>query len=166
MIAYFLNSSALVKRYIPETGSAWVRQLAPPQTGNELFIARITWVEVKSAIARRQREGSLTSTDRTLIVQRFRSDVNNQYQVIELDSTLAETAGQLVSQYPLRAYDAVQLASVLLLQPAFAMTPSTQLIFLTDDNRLSTIAIAQGLLTDNPSWSLLGPSLYDTCLFR
>jgi len=151
LTAYFLDSSALVKRYIPETGSAWVRQLAAPQTGNSLFIARITWVEVRSAFARRQREGSLTSTDRTLIVQRFRFDLNNQYQVIELDATLAETAAQLVSQYPLRAYDAVQLASVLLLQPAFATTQSTQLLFLTADDRLLPIAQAQGLLTDNPN---------------
>lgn len=151
MTAYFVDSSALVKRYVPETGSAWIRALSAQETGNELFIARITWVEVLSAIARREREGSLTPTDRTLIIQRFRSELNNQYQVIELDSTLAETAGQLVGQYPLRAYDAVQLASVLLLQPAFATTQSTSLIFLTADDRLSAVAIALGLLTDNPN---------------
>ena len=151
MTAYFLDSSALVKRYVPETGSAWIRALSAQETGNSLFIARITWVEVLSALARREREGSLTPTDKTLILQRFRSDLNNQYQVIELDSTLAQTAGQLVGQYPLRAYDAVQLASVLLLQPAFATTQSTSLIFLTADNRLSAIAGALGLLTDNPN---------------
>ena len=151
MTAYFVDSSALVKRYVPETGSAWIRALSAQETGNSLFIARITWVEVRSAISRRQREGSLTSADATLIIQRFRSDLNNQYQVIDLDSTLAETAGQLVGQYPLRAYDAVQLASVLRIQPAFATTQSTSLIFLTADNRLSAIAQALGLLTDNPN---------------
>ena len=151
MTAYFLDSSALVKRYVPETGSAWIRALSAQETGNSLFIARITWVEVLSALARREREGSLTPTDRTLILQRFRSDLNNQYQVIELDSTLAETAGQLVGQYPLRAYDAVQLASVLLLQPTFATTQFTSLIFLTADDRLSAVASALGLLTDNPN---------------
>lgn len=151
MTAYFLDSSALVKRYVPETGSTWIRALSAQETGNSLIIARITWVEVRSAISRREREGSLTPTDATLIIQRFRSELNNQYQVIELDSTLAETAGHLVSQYPLRAYDAVQLASVLRIQPAFATTQSTQLIFLTADNRLSAIATALGLVTDNPN---------------
>ena len=151
MTAYFLDSSALVKRYVPETGSAWIRTLSALNTGNLLIIARITWVEVRSALARRQREGSLTSTDATLIIQRFRFDLNNQYQVIELSQALAETAGQLVSQYPLRAYDAVQLASVLGIQSTFATTQSTQLIFLTADNRLYAIAIALGLLTDNPN---------------
>lgn len=136
---------------MPETGSAWIRALSAPNTGNSLIIARITWVEVKSAIARREREGSLTPSDRKLIIQRFRSDLNNQYQVIELDSTLAERAGQLVEQYPLRAYDAVQLASVLLLQPAFATTQSTLPIFLSADNRLSTVAIGLRLLFDNPN---------------
>lgn len=151
MTAYFLDSSALVKRYVSEIGSAWIQLQTDLKTGNSLFIARITWVEVISAVARRQREGNLTSADVAQVIQTFRSDLNNQYQVIELDSTLAETAGQLVGQYPLRAYDAVQLASVLLLQPAFATTQSTQLIFLTADERLSTIAIALGLLTDNPN---------------
>ena len=151
MTAYFLDSSALVKRYVPETCSAWIRALSAQETGNSLFIARITWVEVRSAIARREREGSLTFPDATLIIQRFRSDLNNQYQVIELDSTLAQTAGQLVGQYPLRAYDAVQLASVLLLQSAFATTQSTSLIFLTADDRLSAVATDLELLSDNPN---------------
>ncbi|MDF5720893.1 MAG: type II toxin-antitoxin system VapC family toxin [Rhizonema sp. PD37] len=129
MTAYFLDSSALVKRYVPETGSAWIRAISDLDSGNSLIIARITWVEVRSAIARRQREGSLNISDASLITQRFRFDLNNQYQVIELDSILAENAGLLVDQYPLRAYDAVQLASLLRIQPAFSTTQSTQLIF-------------------------------------
>jgi uncharacterized protein len=149
--AYFVDSSALVKLYVPETGSAWIQALLAVQKGNSLFISRITWVEVLSALARREREGSLTPTDRTLIIQRFRSDLNNQYQVIELDAKLAETAGQLVEQYPLRAYDAVQLASVNRIQPAFATEQSTSLIFLTSDDRLSAVAQSLGLLTDNPN---------------
>jgi uncharacterized protein len=149
--AYFVDSSALVKRYVPETGSAWIRALSALQESNLLFITRITWVEVLSALARREREGTLTPSDRALIIQRFRFDLNNQYQIIEFDAKLAETAGQLVGQYPLRAYDAVQLASVLKIQPAFSTEQSIPLIFLTSDDRLSTIAQALGLLTDNPN---------------
>ncbi len=149
--AYFLDSSALVKRYVPETGSAWVQALADVATGNLLIIARITWVEVLSALARRQRDGSLSAPDVDLIIQRFRFDLNNQYQVVELDRALAESAGQLVKQYPLRAYDAIQLASVLRIQPTFATATSTSLVFLTADDRLLTIAQAAGLVTDNPN---------------
>ena len=149
--AYFLDSSALVKRYVPETGSAWIQVIADAATGNLLIISRITWVEVLSALARRQREGGLSATDVNLIIQPFRYDLNNQYQVVELDRTLTENAGQLVNQYPLRAYDAVQLASVLRIQPAFATATSTSLVFLSADDRLLTIAQTAGLLTDNPN---------------
>ena len=55
--AYFFDSSALVKRYVAEIGSTWIESLIDPQTGNRLIIARITWVEVLSALARLQREG-------------------------------------------------------------------------------------------------------------
>lgn len=149
--AYFLDSSALVKRYVPETGTAWIQAIADAATGNLLIISRITWVEVLSALARRQREGSLSATDVHLIIQRFRYDLNHQYQVVELDRTVMENAGQLVNQYPLRAYDAVQLASVLRIQPTFATATSTSLVFLTADDRLLTIAQTAGLLTDNPN---------------
>lgn len=149
--AYFLDSSALVKRYVPETGSAWIQAIADAATGNLLIIARITWVEVLSALARRQREGGLSATDVNLIIQQFRYDLNNQYQVVELDRALAESAGQLVNQYPLRAYDAIQLASLLRIQPTFATATSTSLVFLTADDRLLTIAQTAGLLTDNPN---------------
>lgn len=149
--AYFLDSSALVKRYVPETGSAWIQTIADAATGNLLIISRITWVEVLSALARRLREGSLSATDVDLIIQQFRYDLNNHYQIVELDRTVTENAGQLVNQYPLRAYDAVQLASVLRIQPAFATATSTSLVFLTADDRLLTIAQTAGLLTDNPN---------------
>lgn len=151
MTAYFFDSSALVKRYIIETGSAWIRQITVPQTGNLIFVVRITWVEVRSTFARRQREGSLTLGTLTRLVQTLRSDFNTQYQVIELDSTIAETAGLLVSQHPLRAYDAVQLASLLRIQAAFAQTSSNQLVFLCADNRLLSVAAALGVAIDNPN---------------
>ena len=51
----------LVKRYVTETGSDWIRALTDPAARNPLVIARVTWVEVLSALARRQREGSITS---------------------------------------------------------------------------------------------------------
>jgi predicted nucleic acid-binding protein len=149
--AYFLDSSALVKRYVPEIGSAWIQAIAFPDTGNLIIISRITWIEVLSALARRQREGSLSDTDVNLIIQQFRFDLNNQYQVVEFNQALAESAGQLVNQYPLRAYDAVQLASVLRIQPIFASATSTSLVFLTADDRLLTIAQTAGLLSDNPN---------------
>jgi uncharacterized protein len=47
MAVHFLDSSALVKRYISETGSAWVSGLFDPALGHEIFVAAIAGVEAE-----------------------------------------------------------------------------------------------------------------------
>jgi uncharacterized protein len=42
MGVYFIDSSALVKRYINEAGSTWILSLFAPTLNNEIFIAAIT----------------------------------------------------------------------------------------------------------------------------
>jgi hypothetical protein len=59
--AFFLDSSALAKRYVSEPGSAWIQAITTPEAHHQIVIARIAWVEVLSALARRQREVSLPS---------------------------------------------------------------------------------------------------------
>jgi hypothetical protein len=55
MSRYFLDSSALVKRYRNEVGSQWVLQLLSPQ--NHLVNHRLSQIEVASAILRRSADG-------------------------------------------------------------------------------------------------------------
>ena len=149
--AYFLDTSALVKRYVPELGSNWIQSITVPAAGNFLPISQITWVEVRSAFARRQREGSLSVDEVDQLMGDFRTDFDNQYEVLEVDRTLIETAGELVMQHPLRAYDAVQLASALRVQSTLISVPETQLVFVSADNRLLDIAQSAGLAIDNPN---------------
>jgi hypothetical protein len=150
--AYFLDTSALVKRYVPEIGSDWILSITDPATDNDLAISQITWVEVHSAFARRLRDRSLSAQRFDLIVQKVREDFENEYRVIDVDQTLIETATELVMQHPLRAYDSVQLASALRFQSTTLVSvPNTQLIFVSADNRLLDIAQSEGLATDNPN---------------
>jgi predicted nucleic acid-binding protein len=150
--AYFLDTSALVKRYVPEIGSDWILSITDPATDNDLAISQITWVEVHSAFARRLRDGSLSAQRFDLIAQKVREDFENEYRVIDVDQTLIETATELVMQHPLRAYDSVQLASALRFQSTTLVSvPNTQLVFVSADNRLLNIAHSEGLATDNPN---------------
>jgi len=150
--AYFLDTSALVKRYVPEIGSDWILSITDPATDNDLAISQITWVEVHSAFARRLRDGSLSAQRFDLIVQKVREDFENEYRVIDVDRTLIETATELVIQHPLRAYDSVQLASALRFQSTTLLSqPETRVIFVSADNRLLDIAQSEGLATDNPN---------------
>lgn len=63
MPVYFLDSSALVKRYAAEAGSAWVRGLCEDTTC-AIFISELALVEVGSAFARRYHRGEITDEDR------------------------------------------------------------------------------------------------------
>ena len=45
MAGYFVDSSALVKRYVLEAGTLPVRSLTNRKSHNEIFISRITSVE-------------------------------------------------------------------------------------------------------------------------
>jgi hypothetical protein len=82
MAIYFLDSSALVKRYIRETGSVWVLGLFDPALKNEVFIAAIASVEIIAAITRRSRSGSISIKDATVTRNLFKSDLQKDYQII------------------------------------------------------------------------------------
>ena len=148
---YFLDTSALVKRYVPETGSNWIQSITDGAANNDLTISQITWVELHSALSRRQREGSMSAGGLDIILQKFRNEFDTKYRVIEVDQALIESAGQLVVQYPLCAYDAVQLTSGLYVKALLMSVPDTQLVFVSADNRLLNIAQSAGLVIDNPN---------------
>ncbi len=150
--AYFLDTSALLKRYVAETGTAWIQSLTAQETGNLLVVTRIVWVEIFSALARRQREGSISGNQANQILQAFRYHFDTQYQKVELLPVVTEMAGQLVSRHPLRAYDAVQLASALCIFPQLSGTNTITFTFLTADERLLAVAQAEKLITDNPNY--------------
>ena len=84
MAAYFFDSSALVKRYVVESGTRWVRDLCDPAAGHTLYIARISGAEVIAALARRTRTGSLTQSAAQSAMAAFRSDFGGAYLVSEL----------------------------------------------------------------------------------
>lgn len=151
MNLYFFDSSALVKRYVNETGSQWVQTVTSANTSNILFVSRITRVEILSAFARLQREGKVAAISMTTTLQLFQYDWTNQYYIIELDQDITEHAGELVQQYPLRAYDSVQLASALSLHPFFARIDPSLFKFVCADDRLLSAAQSEGMQIENPN---------------
>ncbi len=113
MTAYFLDSSALVKRYVPEQGTAWVRTITAPGAGHSIIIAQVTQVEIVSGTWRRVRESTIaprTARAIRLLVDRH---VQRDYLVIGLTARIVQHAEDLLERHALRAYDALQLASAL-----------------------------------------------------
>lgn len=149
--AYFLDTSALLKRYVPEAGTDWIQAITDPSSQNLLFVSQITWVEFCSAIARRQREKSISMAQGQQVLSAFQTHWNTQYFMIQVEQAVTQLAGQLVFQHPLRAYDAIQLAAALSLQRQLSLPDVHSFIFLTADDRLCAVAQATGIATENPN---------------
>ncbi len=75
MAAFFRDSSVIVKRYVNETGSNFVENIADVKNGNVILLARITKVEIAAAIARRFKGGSLATADAQNALVAFQHDL-------------------------------------------------------------------------------------------
>jgi predicted nucleic acid-binding protein len=151
MAVYFFDSSALVKRHIDELGSAWVRSLTRVKAAHTLYIARITAVEITSAITRRQRGRSLSPAQAGAILGHFRRHLTQRYNVLELTPRMLADAMLMARKHGLRAYDAVQLTAMVEVNRLYQTAGLGHAILLSSDQELNTAASAEGLLVEDPS---------------
>lgn len=146
---FYADSSSLVKRHVAEAGSAFVKNEFEPASGNIVITAKISIVEVLSAFNRRVREAALTSIDYQDITTEFLKAVEIEYQVIDLTDAVLLESKKLLESYPLRAGDAVQLASAISAQNLLSDNSLPPLTFLASDIRLLNAAQHEGITTDD-----------------
>ena len=156
MALYYFDSSAIVKYYIPEKGSSWVSQLISIRTtegewANEIVIARIGIVEVGAAIARRRRMKEISQRLQERTLAQFSKDFRRRYTVVPTTDETIELALTLTQRQPLRAYDAVQLATALHLHRIRRALDLPPLIFVSADEDINAVAKAEGLHAENPN---------------
>lgn len=151
MSVYFCDSSALVKRYVTEPGTDWLTSTIDPKTNEFVFIARIAFVEVASAIFRKTRNGHISEADGNASIIRLESDCYGEFFNIEITEPLIRKAVKLAKAYGLRGYDAVQLAAALQTQEMRTESSLSALLFLSADKELNTAAVKEGLRVENPN---------------
>ena len=113
MAGYFLDASAIVKRYLIEIGTSWVGGLVSPIAGNRIYVARISGAEVVAAISRRGQSGTLAQATVVGSIAQFRLDFSGQYLHVPVSLSVVRQAMDLAEKHSLRGYDAVQLACAL-----------------------------------------------------
>lgn len=151
MEVLFFDSSGLAKRYLLETGTNWVLNLLKPDTGNVAYISGLTRVEVTSAFKKKERRGDIDAGLFLRAWTQFRYHLGNEYQIIEVAPEALEEAMKLVNGYPLRAYDAVQLATAVALNEEFVALGKPAITFISADEDLNAVAVSEGLRVDNPN---------------
>jgi len=142
----YLDTSALIKRFVEETGSNKVEDLvverAPAST------ATLAYVEVYSGLSRKQRDGELSADQFDEIRIQFEEDWPS-YVRVHLRDEVLHLARDLVGRHPLRALDAVHVASALHLQSLLG----SAVTFVAADRRLLDAAGTEGMDIVDPAAS-------------
>ena len=148
----FLESSALAKLFMEESGSSQLKKYitASFQADKDCHVASaLAMLEVRSAIRRKQRMGLLSREDAVIAIQNlqeFWTGVTSQ----PLDSEVLKIAEANLDRAGLRTLDAIQLACCM----RFAQQhPESRVVFVCCDLELLTTATNEGFPTFNPAAS-------------
>lgn len=137
MILY-LDTSALVKVYVEEAGSANVREKADQADG--LATSRVAYAEARAALARKLREHGLTRVSYRSVVEDLTQDWED-YFVVDVSDGVVKFAGVLAEKHALRGMDAIHLASALTL----GKQAGESVLFSCFDGHLTVAARKEGL---------------------
>jgi len=140
MILY-LDTSALVKKYFKEQGSKDVIHLW--KKTRAIVTSTVAYAEALAAIHRKKREAS--DIDHSVFKAIFTALKKDWATFIHVDVTnaLNRTIEKLVSAHPLRGFDAIHLASALIVNERI----NEDFIFACYDKRLIEAAKKEGLET-------------------
>ena len=137
-MSLYLDTSALVKLYVEENGSALVRRWV--NDAHTVATSILAYAEARAAFARRRRERKISPAAYGVILRDFEPDWGH-YVVLEATEPLIRSAGKLAEIHALRAYDAIHLASARILKDKVAEPVS----FASWDARLTVAALKEGL---------------------
>lgn len=137
---YYLDASALVKRYISEPGSDAVTDAVREAIAIGTVV--ISRAEVAAALAKASRVGLLAREQSEAMIHLFFGEWPSLMR-IQVSEALVERASFLAWKYGLRGYDSVQLAAAVLWQEAVA----APLAMMTFDRHLWATAQQEGLKT-------------------
>lgn len=150
MTLYYLDASAIVKRYLREAGSHWVSGLVQQAKESSLFSSELVTVEVVCALSRAQRAGRIGIRKRNQATRLFLTEAERFLDRIPASTEILLNASELALRHPLRAYDAVHLATALAVTSRLLRHGLPAPIFISADENLVAAARAEGLIAEDP----------------
>lgn len=152
MSHFYLDASAVVKRYSPETGSAWIKALADIKAGHTIILSEISLTEVAAALAAKHRAlGGITRKERDDALALFLSHCESEYELAAVSRSVIDRAVALTQNHKLRGYDATQLATAVAANEALSAAGLSSFTFVAADDDLLAAARAEGLAAENPN---------------
>jgi predicted nucleic acid-binding protein len=148
---FFLDASALGKRYVVEVGTPLVNQLFNTVPKARMIVLIIALGEIVSTLVRRKNAGQISKAAYQQAMAEFRTEIAEaaDLPLQAVSSDLVRTSLPFIEQYALNATDALILRCALQVAEALRAT-GHDLVLVTSDSRLAAAAQATGLLIWNP----------------
>jgi predicted nucleic acid-binding protein len=162
---FFLDASALAKRYSPEVGSALMDHLMTRVPQNRLYLFNVGMGEVQSLLVRKKNAGQLSAADYAQALVELGTEIVSSSLLHKLvaGNALVTAALSLIELHSINATDAIILRLALNLAVPLRSV-GHDLVLVASDQRLLRAAQAEGLLTFDPEAqsqvvldALLGP---------
>ncbi len=148
MAVYYLETSALLKRYRAEKGTELLDELFNHKTESEVFTTSyFTVLEVTSVATRLLRAGNINRRAHQQLLGDFALDMRQLIMSQPVSQGALNQAVNLITGYALRAPDALQLATAIVLRSS---VPNQPFYFLCTDARLKAASEASGVPVLDP----------------
>jgi uncharacterized protein len=151
----YLDSSALVKRYVQEKGSKAV--ISRFDKGEAIYTSVLSFAEVHAAIGRKYRDRELSVIEKGKLVDEFQADWLSGLSILELTTNTMFALPSLCEQYFLKASDAIHLSAAFWLRDAIRLSAKgfegggNVVEFGVSDLRLGEAALKCGFQVFNPA---------------
>jgi predicted nucleic acid-binding protein len=151
MMRFFLDGSALAKRYVAEPGTPLMDHLLDHVKADRLFVLNIGFAEVVSIMVRRKNAGAITGTTFVQALLRLSQEIIHAANLrkVEPTNSLVIAALAHIQNHSINSTDAIALHAAMSLSQ-FLRNAGDNLALVASDQRLLRAAQAEGLDTFNP----------------
>lgn len=151
MPSFYLDTSALVKLYVEEEGTAFLLDLLAQYTEASFYVLAVSPLEFRSAVRRREAAGEIPGAVAAGVLARLERHLERRWLQVPMANAVLERAGRLVDRHGLRALDALQLAGC---QTVAALPAGEPVAFVCADRELLAAAAAEGFRVIDPAHPL------------
>ena len=149
--SFYLDASALAKRYVPEPGSALLHAILNTVTADRIHLLNLGMGEIVSILLRKRNGGVISQAFFGQAMLNFETEIVRARDIekVSVPSRLVTSSFPLLVAHSLNSTDALILKSALALARKLR-AGGDDLVLVASDQRLLRAAGAEGLTTFNP----------------
>ena len=147
MAEFYLDTSALLKRYRTEAGTDFVREPFDSRRPNDRIVTSTFTLLEATVLARLAKGRVIRRRSYDSLMSRLYVDAEADLVVANIDDATLSDATRLAIKHALTAGDAIQLATATKLASSLA----EDFTMITADDELVTAALSEGLTCLNPN---------------